>query len=222
MRNDIHQYITGLLLEWPGGKVNRNLFDLCHGISFKCEIPSSNWEEYIFQSEVPLRDEDIYDIQPPYKYPIVARRSGARLLLLGPRRDIVEYIITNNLNIFISPPFRHVSIAVDGLAKSIVANPAIYVLSFVHARVPAFGASLRSVSFYGDDLGEASLFCDNIEYMNVFTCGLRRAVGGPELLRVSGDGMVSFHYSDPQKVFEVEKVLSYLRKEGHLLAEFWE
>lgn len=139
---------------------------------------------------------------------------------MGPNRDVAEHVVEDELASHIRPAFRKVPIAVHNLSRAIVARPTVYVLSYVHARIPAFGASLRSVSFYGDDLGEADLFAGNIDYMDVFTCGLRRAVGGPELLRVSGDGMVSFRYANPTSVLQIEEALSFLKQQGYLLTEF--
>lgn len=216
MGDEQAQYVSGLLLEWPGGSLKPSHIARTPGMEQTGRIPGTHWEEYRFQSSIALHGEDRLDLPGPYQYVLVARRSGQRMLLLGPHRDVVTHIVYSVLNRELAPALRRVSIAVDDLVKAVTVRPTVYVLSFVHCRVPAFGASLRSMSFYGDDLAEASLFSDNVRFMNIFTCGLRRAVGGPELVRLSGDGVVSFYLSGPDRIRDVEEVLGFLRAEGYL------
>ena len=94
-----------------------------------------------------------------------------------------------------------------------------YALSFAHATTPAFGTSLRAISFYGDDLAEASLFRDQIGLMVFFTCGLREAAGGSEVVRLGAEGGISFFLTEARRVLEVEKTLTFLRPEGYLASE---
>jgi hypothetical protein len=145
-------------------------------------------------------------------------------LLLSVGRPVVEHILKDELDPVLGPGLRRVSIAVDSLVKKIAVRPTSYVLSFVHARVPAFGASLRSVSFYGDDLAEASIFREQMNFLVFFICGLRQATGGGEIVRLAGDGGVSFLLTDPpeEKVREVEEVLKFLRKYDYLESHIWE
>lgn len=90
-----------------------------------------------------------------------------------------------------------------------------------YARVAAFGAALRNISFYDDDLGEASLFRENMHLLNVFVCGLRHTEEGSEVVRLGSDGSISFNMQSPSKVVEVEEVLRFLRQEGYLSTEIW-
>jgi hypothetical protein len=117
---------------------------------------------------------------------------------------------------------RRVSISVDSLVRELVERPTRYCLSFVYARVPAFGAALRTVSFFGDDLGEASFFRDNVQLINVFVCGLRRTEGGSEVLRLTSDGRISFNLLSADHVLAVEGVLRFLRQQDYLKADFWQ
>jgi hypothetical protein len=107
-------------------------------------------------------------------------------------------------------------IGVDQLVKSLTQKPTTYVVSFAHARVPAFGAVLRAISFYGDDLGDAALFRQQLNLMVFYTCGLREARGGGEIVRLGSDGSVSFYLHGPSKVLEVEEVFRFLRVSGYL------
>ena len=213
------RYLSGLLLEWPREPVQVSHLIACKEVMLRGVIAGSRWEEFNFRSEKALQSEDRFNVPGPYTYTIVCRRSGTRLLLLAPDRAVASYLAHEVLAPKFLPGLRPVSIAVDDLVKAVVERPTDYVLSFVHARVPAFGASLRAVSFYGDDLAEAPFFRDNLGLLTPFTVGLRRAIGGPELLRLSGDGFLSFYLNAPAKVLEVEEVLAFLRKHGYLTTE---
>lgn len=222
MMSDEHGYhLSGLLLDWPRGHIERSDLLRCRALQFAREVPGSRWEEFVFSSDVPLRKEDAENVQEPFRYAVICRRSGSRILLSSVGRQIVEHLLEKVLSETFIPRLRRVSIAVNDLVKAMAARPTIYALSFVHARVPAFGTSLRSVSFYGDDLAEASLFRDNMPLMNFFTCGLRPTVGGAEIVRVAGDGTLSFYMASPDRVMAVENALGFLRREGYLSTSIW-
>jgi hypothetical protein len=208
--------LNGLLVESRFESIGRKQVEDCPGISFKEELPDSRWEEYVFTSPDALHQEDTRLTPGPFKYPLVLRRSGARMLIMSISRKIVEHILSNNFLSIFSPRPHFITIGVDRLVKTTIQQPTEYALSFVHARLPAFGASLRSVSFYGDDLGDASIFRENIKYMTCFVCGLRKASGGTEIVRLGTDGFISFYMTSPARVLEVEEVLSFLREKGYL------
>jgi hypothetical protein len=205
--------VSGLLLDSPSGAIQRESLLDCHRLKFFNTVGRTNWEVYSYHSPEPLRGED--PDSGSFIYSVVCRRSRSRLLILGSGREIVPYILDRELNQIFSPHLRRVQIAVDPLVKAITTNPRDYVLSFAHARVPAFGVNLRSVSFYGDDLANATFFKDHIGLMTFFTCGLRQAIGGTEIVRLGNDGAISFMLSE-DRVIEVERVLHFLRKEHYL------
>jgi hypothetical protein len=218
-----YPFLSGLLLDWPVRSIQRADLEQYGHLRFLSEIGGSKWEKYLYASPTPLRNEDRLGASAPFEYEIICRRSGSRILVLSEGRNIVEHLVKDGLDLMLAPGLRKVSIAVQELVNAIAARPTLYVLSFVHARVPAFGASLRSVSFYGDDLAEASLFRDQMELLIFFVCGLRRATGGPEIVRLGADGAISFRLSSPveDRIREVEEILRFLRVEQYLVTDIW-
>ncbi len=215
-------YLTGILLDWPSREISRAEVEKCRRLRFVGTSPGSKWEQYVYDSPKALRGENADTSNPPYRYEVFCRRSGSRILVLSLSRQVVEHVLREEFDRLFSPNLRRVSIGVQDLVKNIASNPTIYLLSFVHARVPGFGASLRSVSFYGEDLAEASLFKDHLELMVFFTCGLREATGGSEIVRLGGDGTVSFLWkNEPRRFLEVEEALRFLRRNGFLTTEIW-
>jgi hypothetical protein len=212
---------SGLLLEWAGNAIQRGDLLRAAGLRFDGLVGSSAWEKYVFDSPVPLRGEDLSVYDPPFRYPLICRRSGSRLLVLSVSRSIAERLLGVEFHAAFVPRLKPVPIGVDQLVKGITARPTEYALSFAHARVPAFGATLRAISYYGEDLAEAALFRDQLPLMVFFTCGLREARGVNEIVRLGGDGHVSFLLSTPRRVIEVERALSFLRREGYLASDLW-
>lgn len=217
--NELHN-LSGFLLEWASDRpIREDDLTRCSAIKFVKKVEKTEWEEFSFVSTVAFRGEDQAGLPGPFRYALFCRRSGSRIALMSINRIVVTHLLERHLHGCFRPPLRSVPIAVDQLVKKIASQPTEYALSFVHARVPAFGTCLRSVSFYGDDLAEASLFRDNISFMDFFTCGLRQAVGGPEIVRLGGDGTLSFVPTSVERLNEVEEVLRFLRKNGYLAAE---
>ena len=213
--------LSGLLLELPSRAIQRADLLGSKALGYEGKVGTSSWERFTYRSQTPLHGEDVALSHPPFRYPMICRRSGTRLLALSVTRMIVEHLLESELNGALSLKLKRVAIGVDQLVKNLANKPTEYALSFAHARVPAFGASLRAVSFYGEDLAEAALFRDQLSLMVFFTCGLREANGGSEIVRLGGDGYVSFMMSGPRKVLEVERALSFLREQGYLANELW-
>jgi hypothetical protein len=214
--------ISGYLLEWPGGVITRDMVNRCRGVEFSHNLNTSGWEEFSFRSPVPLQGELRLD-QDEFVYSLVIRRSGARMLLFGRGRNIADHVITHGMKAAFIPTLDYVTIAVDKLVRNLVQKPAIcpeYALGFVHARFPAFGAALRSGSFYGDDLADAIFFRENQDLMTFLTCGLRSARGGSEIVRIGARGSVSSQISDSMRLAQIERVLRFLRDSNYLRGSF--
>ncbi len=208
--------LGGYLLDWIERPIERSDILKNANLRYIGPISGSEWERYEFSSEKALRDEDELTASKPFKYIMACRRSGSRIIMLSYNRDIVEYFIDNELSKVLRPKLKPVPIAVDELVRAMTTHPTKFTLTFVHARVPAFGTSLRSVSYYGEDLADTSFFRDNIHLLNFFTCGLRPIVGKSEIVRISSDGTLSFYVPNNERYKEVEKVFRFLREEGYL------
>jgi hypothetical protein len=219
--NEELNHLSGFLVRRPNREIERQDILACPSVRFTSVIPDTHWENYSYACPMPFRHEELANVKAPYSYPLVIRRSADKMLLLSFNNRVVEYLIEHEFKKFFRPSLRHVPIGVDGLVKALVAKPSRYALSFAHARVPAFGVALRAASFYGDDLAEASLLRDHIALMQFFTCGLRHAAGGTELIRIGNDGMILFYQRDSRTVREIERVLGYLKDEGFLASDIF-
>ena len=106
-------------------------------------------------------------------------------------------------------------IGVDQLVKSLTTRPTDYAVHFAHARVPAFGALLRAISFPAM-IFQASLFRNQLDLMVFYTCGLRESRGGGEMVRLGAEGAVSFYLHSQAELLEIEAILRFLNQFGYL------
>lgn len=212
-----HRILSGVLLEFSGGPISRREIERAH-LKFIQIIRDTSWEEFVFESPEPLIGEIASEPSALFQYTVVCRRSGARLLLLSPNRTIVDHLIEKQMAKVFVPRLRFVPIAVDDLVRAVVNKPSLYSLTRVYARVPAYGQNLRSVSYYGDDLGEANMFREQMDKLSFFVCGLRNAIEGHELVRLGSDGAISFFVAQPEgkRLREVERVLNFLKQNSYL------
>lgn len=202
------QSLSGYLLTTRSMNISRETILDLHSISFANDIPLPGWEEFTLETSKALIQEEY---RGKYLYPIICRRSGTKLLLLSYNRKIVEYVLDKfKINKELTY-FFNMCINVNSLVKKLTDTPDKYVLSFVHARVPAFGNSLRAISFYGNDISEASMFRENMGLMNFYACGLRKVVGEKEILRLSSDGFISFRLPNLERLVEVQDTITFLR-----------
>lgn len=209
--------LSGYILEYPTEPVTIELITTPEQITFIQKITKAkNWELYNFKSSQPLLGEEEQDLKESYDYPIICRRSGQRLLILSIGKNVIDFLLANVFARFIKPKFSHVPVAIHDLVTHIAQKPQRYVLSFVHARVSGYGAAVRAVSFYGEDVGEADLFRKNLYLFNCFICGLRNVASGGEILRISSEGFVYFNCPSELRLGDVQLILNFIKELGFL------
>ena len=62
------------------------------------------------------------------------------------------------------------------------------------------------------------MFREQMDKLSFFSCGLRNAIEGPELVRLGNDGAISFFVAKPEgrRLREIEAVLRFLRDNSYL------
>src|SRR4051794_11878025 len=95
--SDNISYLSGYLLTWPQGPIEKTHLLRCKKLEFVGDVASSHWEELHYISPVPLYREDSDVGAGPYEYTIVCRRSGPRVLLLSEHAEIIEYLLAKDL-----------------------------------------------------------------------------------------------------------------------------
>ncbi len=208
--------LYGLLLSAEDIEIKLKSINRHLGFIYKdFERGSFGWELYQFTSPLPLQDEDELNVPGPYIYPVFHKQSESRNhLILSVSKSVVEYIKNNVLPKFFNTSFWTIRFDVHKLVKDIIENPKTYSLTSVHTRVDAFGISLKSASFYGEDIGESGLFRHNFEIFSCFTCGLKGSDDPGELISIKSNGRLSFYCESIDQLANIERVLGFIRKGG--------
>ncbi len=187
-------------------------------VSRECLL-ETKWHLIRFTSETALIDAKVE--VPPFVYLVYYLQASRKALVLGYGKHIVDAFVkllatSNNIGVL-----EAVYIDVQGLVALVCSKPGPYAVTYLHARTSGLGSSLRSLSFYGDDVTGASLYRKHAESLLVHTCGLRDVYAdkrtSSEAIRVSAQGKVSFYYGRRDELETAVKALNFIYKAGFLL-----
>lgn len=173
------------------------------------------WFSFFYLTQTPMIAED-YLKPPPYYYPFLVRTSpiNKRILLLS----ITDILINEFLSSAkLLKRVRAGQIKIPDLVHKLVEKPDVYCLSVIYAKVDGYGRSLRALSLYGADLGEAQLFRDILPKLVPFRVQLRDVRTGEDILQVGTKGEIGFSYRDIRTLNKVDKALTFLKDNGFLL-----
>jgi hypothetical protein len=177
---------------------------------------SSGWYSLTFRSNEPMMGEDKMLVPPPYYYPFLVRVSSGkkRLLLLSLDDSLINKLLAL---MDWARRIKPAQIKIPDLVKQLTEKPDAYSLSIVFARVDGYGRSLRAISIYGTDLGDAQLFRDILPKLVPFRVQLRNVRTGEEVLQIGTKGEVGFSYRDATTLQKVDKALIFLTRHGFLI-----
>lgn len=213
MIDSLGQFYSGFLMSCPSGAVTHsNLTGLPH-LSGGNSVGSSHWESFTFTSSRPLAAEDPRIIPGPYRYSVLCRRSGSRIIIASRSRHITSILLETSVQKAFTPPLQNIPILIDSLVDYIVSNPECgYGVAFLHARLAGYQPELNAISAYGEDITSSGFFKANREYMSVFSCGLTNSKESREAIRVSSLGGVSFQVTSIDDLLFVERTIGFLRQ----------
>ena len=173
-----------------------------------------SWKRLEFESQTPLVPEPV--LADSYTYEFLLRESqeaASRLIVVSSHVELVEHLLDMG---GMAREAHRPSIDVRGLVQTIVSAPDDYRLAAVFARVDGFGQALRSVNFYGSDIGAASLFTDSLTLVDPHRVQLRLARSGVEVLGIGSRGELSFVFNERRTgVANVDAALRYLKRWIH-------
>jgi hypothetical protein len=153
-----------------------------------------------------------------------------RFLILSLDADTVDSIfeIAGIAGQIIAP-----RISVDTLVRDLVIPPILednltqnkkeinrgrsYLIGAVWAAIEGHGRSLRSCSFFGDDLAEAKMFRDIMDKLSVTRVGLRDHKTDKEILSISSIGDITLQaYRGPEHLNAIDELTFYLKSHSYI------
>lgn len=176
------------------------------------------WGDYLLHSPVPLVDEPDGD-RTGYQYQLLVVRGRAKLIILAPRRRIVDYVLQHILDRKIYPNLRKISVYIDQMISHCTQAEAEFLVTSLHGRFSGATRNVRSMSLYGDDVTNSPIYRDNHDYFNFHSCGIGRRLfdGLPrlrqeegEIVRVSHDGFLNLNLSTRRQANELNKVIDFI------------
>lgn len=177
-------------------------------------ISGTRWYELVYRSRNPLTQLEIDQAKllgparPPHYDYVMWMAVSHHVLIFATSLSVVETFAGRHLrraNVFL----RRTQIRVAEVVKQLVSTPGQYALTHVHARVGGFGESLKTLSLWGEDLGDAQFVRDSTQVMFATQCGLRKIAEDRELLRLTNEGKFSF-FLEEGRLKSIEGVLTYL------------
>ena len=193
---------TDLLGEWAQSK-NVHI----------AELDPKGWIKLVFLSSEPLLGETRQSDSAWEYFYFVRKGARGHLLLVSTHSDLVDKLLQGlgAENKLLKPLINIQRIVID-LAK----KPARYAMSTVYARIEGYGQSLKSIAFYGNDLGEAGLFRDLLPTLTPHRVTLREITKRLDVISVGSRGEVSFLNTGINSFIEVDKSLHFLAHTGYL------
>ena len=150
-------------------------------------------------------------------YKIFFRQSEERALLLSEAQPVVEEIMRYIAKSIGSNKIEFVYIDVNGLVNMIMEQPDNYIVTAIHAKTSGYGARLKSVSLYGNDITSVSLLLDNKNNFVFYMCGLREVKSFRESVRIGKEGQVSCYYNSIGSLKNIENTLKYITLNNFLI-----
>ncbi|HEX7855926.1 MAG TPA: hypothetical protein VF503_19750 [Sphingobium sp.] len=176
------------------------------------------WDEYLLQSPTPLSDEP--GGQQHYQYQLYIVRGFSKMVVLAHRRRIVDYAMAQILDRKIFPNLRKVSVFVDRMIEHCRRRESEFLVTSLHGRFSGAGTHLRSISLYGDDVTQSTLYVDQHQLFNFHSSGLGRRLfeGLPrmsgledgEIVRVASDGFVNLNLTTRQRAEQLIEVVNFI------------
>jgi hypothetical protein len=177
------------------------------------------WGEYVLYSPVPLADEPDHD-RPSYGYQLFVVRGHSKLIILASRRRIVDYALNQILDRRIFPSLRKISIYVEQVIEHCTRPESQFLVTSLHGRFSGSSRNVRSMSLYGDDVTNTSIYREHHDFFNFHSCGIGRRLfdGLPrlrpneegEIVRISHDGFLNLNLSTRREAQELIRVVDFI------------
>lgn len=184
------------------------------------------WEEYILTSPVPLSDET--EGAGRFDYPMFIVRGFSKLVVIAARRRIVDYALAKVLDRVIFPNLRKVNVFVDQLIEHCQGADSEFLITSLHGRFSGPATHLRSISLYGDDVTQSSIYEEHHELFNFHSSGIGRRPSEKlphfrqeegEIVRIANDGFINLNLTTRQRAQELTNVVAFIM--AHRWVEDW-
>jgi hypothetical protein len=144
-------------------------------------------------------------------YPFILRESSDRFILLSTHHSIVQAFFRW---CGVEPQLEYPRVNIIDLVSAVIRPPEdqgrIYRLGAVFAAVEGYGRMLKTVAFWGDDIGDAGLFQEVASKISPFRTALRDIRTDREIVSIGSGGEVSFFYRGLGHLDQTDRLFRFL------------
>lgn len=179
-----------------------------------------SWEDFDLITNDALADEDGSAASKPYRYRVSIVRGYSKLIVLAYRRKISDYLVANVLDRLFTPKLRRVPIMLANLIQHCTEPTSTYRITSLVGRHAGPGRQVRTMSLYGEDVTDSTIFREHGDRFNFYSCGLGRRLfdGLPrlsphddgEIGRIGNEGFLSADVTDAARATELLLALRFL------------
>lgn len=188
------------------------------GVSNVNKIAGTEWFSFTLSLKEPINLEDKPSRSGAYESPFISRWGGESFICTSSVREYSSFLI-EKLIPSTGLIFRPQGIDVNGFVKKTTYQPYKYSITSISARISTWGAALRSVSFFGEDVTSSGILIENIEKLNVTSCGVAEASTSREVVRIGSRGSINFSIANIQNYNSIDKILKYLKYHNFYLKD---
>jgi hypothetical protein len=143
-------------------------------------------------------------------YPFLLRESNDRFILLSTHHSIVQaFFRACRIESLIEYPRVNVVQLVSAVTTPMQAEGRSYRLGAVFAAAEGYGRSLKTVAFWGDDLGDAGLFREMSSKLAPFRAAVRDVRTDREIASVGSGGEVSLFYRGLSHLDQTDRLFRF-------------
>lgn len=146
----------------------------------------------------------------PVSYPFLLRESSDRFILLSTHHSVVQaFLRACGVESVIEYPRVNIVQLVSAVTSTTQAEGRSYRLGAVFAAAEGYGRSLKTVAFWGDDLGDASLFREISPKLAPFRAAVRDVRSDREIASIGSGGEVSLFYRGLGHLDQTDRLFRY-------------
>jgi hypothetical protein len=171
-----------------------------------------HWVQLNFESESPLRGEDLLpSLETKFVYPVLIRVSATtETVILGAKTTIIALSALKKIQRRLRPQMKPMRILVDVMADHLLDQlSAEFAICSLELEIAKYGSNLQSMELHGNDIARAQDIRNEIRGYVTKAIGLREAGAAKESARLGSKGTVRF-YDD--RLLGVEKALAFARQ----------
>jgi hypothetical protein len=181
-----------------------------NGVENVRKISGTEWYSFLLKTKEPINIDDIPSNNGFFEYPFVCRWGGESLIFASSSKDSATFFIEKLIPLT-GLSFRQQGIDVNGFVRKTKNEPNRFTITYISARVSSWGAALRSVSFFGEDITSSGILRENLDKFSVTSCGVGEAIYSREALRLGTRGSINFSVSASNNYNSIDNILKYIK-----------